>query len=155
MDVNVIFKVHCEMGSAVYEETGHLHTKESLKTLSSVSLAAWPQAQKWDVSCLPRTAQILGTGIHSSSTCQGTHLSFLWRWKLLSFWTSDFTYLCLTLTWGDATKPSYQKLNVNYSNQSKPQPGRAKSAQLWWILLVLEVRAQIQTSDYFYDISVQ
>lgn len=40
MDVNVIFKVHCEMGSAVYEETGHLHTKESLKTLSSVSLAA-------------------------------------------------------------------------------------------------------------------
>lgn len=105
LDVNVILKVHCERGSVVYEEAGHLHTKESLKTASTVSLAAWPRAQKWDVSCLQRTAQILGTGIHSSSTCQRTHLSFLWRWKLLSFWTSNFAYLCLTLTWGDAMKP--------------------------------------------------
>lgn len=91
-----VYKVHCDIGYAIYEETAHLHMKTSLKTVNCVSLTSWLQAVRCgDVWCLQRRAQMLGTGLHPPCACKETHCSFLWIWKLLSFWTTNFTYLCI------------------------------------------------------------
>jgi hypothetical protein len=102
--LNVTFKVHCEMGSAIYEETAYLHTKGYLKIVNSVCLWQLDLRQRCgDVWCLESI-----TWIEKSRTLFTTYLP---RILILTsfedgnyylFWTKKFTYLCITLTWGNA-----------------------------------------------------